>query len=199
MERGIRRRGLLAVDIDREAYMAQQSDAGRLRGGGGGAGPIAAPEITVRLGGALLALAVATAHVADQGGVTAFTTPDWRGWAYRLIEVGGVLTALALSWPRLAKLGWAAGVLLGLAPFLGYIASRTVGVPGDPGDVGNWGDWVGTLALVVEAGLVTVSVGMVWAFWRRSSPVAVPATADAELNGVGLSHGGEALRPGTVR
>jgi hypothetical protein len=87
-----------------EAFMAQQSDAGRL--GGEAAGPIAAPEM-VRLGGALLALAVATAHVADQGGVTAFTTPDWRGWAYRLIEVGGVLTALALSWPRAATLGWA--------------------------------------------------------------------------------------------
>jgi hypothetical protein len=49
----------------------------------------------VRLVGALLALAVAAVHVADQGGVTAFNSPDWIGWGYRMIEVGGVLTALA--------------------------------------------------------------------------------------------------------
>jgi hypothetical protein len=33
-----------------------------------------APEISVRIVGALLALAVAAVHVADQGGVTAFTS-----------------------------------------------------------------------------------------------------------------------------
>jgi hypothetical protein len=38
-----------------------------------------------------------------------------------------------------------------------------VGVPGDPADIGNWGDWVGTLALIIEAGLITVSSGMLWA------------------------------------
>jgi hypothetical protein len=121
------------------------------------------PPVTVRVVGAVLALAVATAHVADQGGVTAFTFPDWLGWSYRLIEVGGGLVALMLMWPRSARLGWAAGVLLGAGPFVGYIASRTVGVPGDPADIGNWGDWVGTLALIIEAGLITVSSGMLWA------------------------------------
>jgi hypothetical protein len=66
-------------------------------------------------------------------------------------------------WPRSARLGWAAGVLLGVGPFIGYIASRTVGVPGDPADVGNWGDWVGTLSLIIEAGLIMLSIAMVTA------------------------------------
>jgi hypothetical protein len=117
-----------------------------------------------------MALAVAAVHVADQGGVTALAFPDWLGWAYRLIEVGGLLVAMTLMWPRLARLGWAAGVLLGVGPMAGYLASRTVGVPGDPADVGNWSDWVGTLSLITEAGLITVSVGMLWALWRRTSP-----------------------------
>jgi hypothetical protein len=56
----------------------------------------------------LLALAVAAAHVGDQGRVTAFTAPDWLGWAYRLIEVGGVLVAGVLPWPRSDPVGWAA-------------------------------------------------------------------------------------------
>ncbi len=139
-----------------------------------------APPMAVRLVGALLALAVAAVHVADQGGLTAFNSPDWIGWSYRLIEVGGVVTALALLLPWPAPLGrlwpgWAAGVLLGTGPFLAYIASRTVGVPGDPGDVGNWGYWVGTVSLVVEAALVVLSAGMLLGMRRSSSAVASAA------------------------
>jgi hypothetical protein len=146
-----------------------------------------APEFPVRFVGALLAVAVAAVHVADQGGITAMASPAWIGWGYRLIEAGGILTALVLLLPgtalpapvrfgqvRLgpatlgpATLGWAAGVLLGTGPFLGYIASRTVGVPGDPGDVGNWGYWVGTVSLLVEAALVLLSVSMLLAARQR--------------------------------
>jgi hypothetical protein len=132
---------------------------------GGGAGTIIVPGIAVRLAGAMLALAVAAVHVADQGGVTTLTSPHWIGWGYRLIEMGGALTALALLVPRPAWLGpawagWAAGVLLGAGPFVAYILSRTVGVPGDPGDVGNWGYWMGTVSLLVEVALVALSASM---------------------------------------
>ncbi len=131
-------------------------------------------EAGVRLVGALLALAVAAVHIADQGGISAFNSPSWIGWGYRLIEVGGALTALTLllpgpRWLRPAWLGWAAGVLLGTGPFVAYIASRTVGVPGDPGDVGNWGYWVGTVSLFIEAALVMLSVSMLLAVRQRRS------------------------------
>jgi hypothetical protein len=160
--------------------MSQQSIAGTtLRGKArDGAGRITVPGYAVRFAGALLALAVTTVHVADQGGVTAFNSPGWIGWSYRVIEVGGVLTALVLLLPRPPRLrpawlwpawaGWAAGVLLGVGPFVAYVASRTVGVPGDPGDVGNWGYWVGTVSLLVEAALVTVSVSMLLALRQRT-------------------------------
>jgi hypothetical protein len=147
----------------------------------------AVPDIAVRLVGALLALAIAAAHVADQGSLTALSSPNWIGWGYRLIEAGGVLTAAALllaplarrparpaspAWPALARLGWAASALLGTGPFLAYIASRTVGMPGDPRDVGNWGYWVGTVSLLVEAALVALSVCMLLAlrYAGRQSP-----------------------------
>lgn len=134
--------------------------------------PGAVPEFAVRFVGALLAVTVAAVHVADQGGITALADPAWIGWGYRLIEVGGVLTALILLLPRRAWLapawlGWAAGALLGAAPFLGYVTSRTVGVPGDSGDIGNWGYWVGTVSLLVEATLVMLSVSMLLAMRRR--------------------------------
>jgi hypothetical protein len=124
-------------------------------------------EVAVRMTGAMLALAIAAVHVADQGGVTALNSPHWIGWSYRVIEVGGVLTALVLVLPSPARFtawaGWAAGVLLGTGPFVAYILSRTVGLPGDPGDVGNWGYWVGTVSLFVEVALIALSVSMLLA------------------------------------
>jgi hypothetical protein len=133
-------------------------------------GRVALPDLVVRLAGALLALAISAVHIADQGSVPALVTPHWIGWGYRAVEVGGVATALALLLPwgillrgpavrsAAARLGWAAAILLGAGPFIGYVASRSVGVPGDPGDVGNWGYWVGTVALFAEAALITLSV-----------------------------------------
>ncbi len=144
------------------------------------------PDMAVRLSGALLALAISTVHVADQGGITAMASPTWIGWSYRFVEVGGVLTALMLLIPwqtllsrsaRLSRspwlnwsagLGWAAGVLLGLGPFVAYITSRSVGLPGDPGDVGNWGYWVGTVSLFVEAALIVLSLTVLLAIWQSS-------------------------------
>jgi hypothetical protein len=153
--------------------MAQGTMTGRIRPGGESASLSAAPEIAVRMVGALLALAIAAVHIADQGGITSLSSPDWIGWSYRLIEVGAVLTALALivPWPRRLGLatstGWAAGLLLGIGPFVAYIASRTVGLPGDHGDIGNWGYWVGTVSLAVEAALIVLSAGMLLALLQR--------------------------------
>ena len=88
-----------------------------------------------------------------------------------------MLTALAMVLPWPAGLGrpwlrWAAAVLLGAGPFIAYVASRTVGMPGDPGDVGNWGDWVGTVSLFVEAALVLLSASMLLAL--RHTTVTLP-------------------------
>lgn len=124
------------------------------------------PDLCLRLVGALLALAVAGVHVADQGGITAFTDPDWKGWAYRFIEFGGVLTALALLPRATSWLGWRAAMLLGAGPFVAYLLSRTVGIPGSSDDIGNWGDWVGTVSLVVEAALVILAVGVLLPTWH---------------------------------
>jgi hypothetical protein len=152
-----------------EQQMTHTNVLDRVRGDATRAEPSLSPIMT-RLLGVFLALAVTTAHVADQGGVTAFAFPDWLGWAYRLIEVGGLLVALSLLWRGSARLGWLAGVLVGAGPLVGYLASRTVGVPSDPADVGNWSDWLGTLSLIIEAALITVSIALLWAGRRHPAP-----------------------------
>jgi hypothetical protein len=82
---------------------------------------------------------------------------------------GGVLTAVLLLLPWSGRLGWAAGALAGLGPFLGYLATRSVGLPGDPGDVGDWGYWVGTVSLIIEAALIVLCVAALIASRRRSA------------------------------
>jgi hypothetical protein len=147
--------------------MARSTMPGQGRLGVGIDRPAVAPAYAIHVVAALLALGIAAVHVADQGGVAAFTDPDWIGWSYRIIEAGGVATALVLLLPRPAWPDWAAGALLGAAPFAGYLASRTVGVPGDSGDVGNWGDWVGTVSLFLEAALLVLSISMLAAGRRH--------------------------------
>jgi len=127
----------------------------------------AMPEVSVRSVGALLALAVAAAHVAAQGGLTSLATPAWIGWGYRLIEIGGVLTALAVLLPWSAWIGWVAGALFGAAPFLGYVVSRAARVRAGHGAPGAAGYWTGTASLVIEAALVVLSLGMLVALRHR--------------------------------
>ena len=154
----------------------------------------------MRLVSALLALAVSAVHVADQGGITALNSPAWMGWTFRIIEVAGVLTAVVLLLPWSSWLGWAAAVLLGAGPFLGYMASRSVGVPGDHTDVGNWGYWLGTVSLIVEAALVILSAGMLlairgalirqllprWTPWGPGAPG--PGTGPTAARTPGMTH-----------
>ena len=128
-------------------------------------------DFGVRAVAAILALTIATLHVADQGGIATLADGNWIGWGYRAIEVGGVLTALLMLVPQRflpgpAWLRWAPAVLLGIGPFIGYLATRTTGIPGDYADVGNWADWVGTAALLAEAALITLSVSVVRALRR---------------------------------
>ncbi len=152
----------------------------RVPGAGSGRGYArveAMPEVSVRSVGALLALAVAAVHVAAQGGVTSLVTPAWIGWGYRLIEIGGVLTALAVLLPWPAWTGWVAGALLGTAPFLGYVVSRAARVRAGHGAPGPAGYWAGTASLVIEAALVVLSLGMLVALRHH------PATAGTDGRG----------------
>jgi hypothetical protein len=47
---------------------------------------------------------------------------------------------------------------LGAGPFVGFILTRTTGLPHDSGDKGNWNDPLGITALVVEGTLILVGL-----------------------------------------
>ena len=77
-------------------------------------------------------------------------------------------SAVTLLVPWSAWVGWAAALLLGAGPFIAYVVSRSIGLPGDHGDVGNWGYWVGTVSLAVEAALIVLGITMLVACRQRS-------------------------------
>jgi hypothetical protein len=108
---------------------------------------------------AALAIAVAAVHIADQGGLTALAAPPaWLGWGYRLLEVGGVAVAIGLLSRIAQRFSWWCALLVGIGPFVGYVLSRTVGLPGDSEDKGNWTEPLGIASLIIEALLIVVAV-----------------------------------------
>jgi hypothetical protein len=86
--------------------------------------------------GAGLLIAIAIIHLQDQGGLLGGVSPTWLKYGYYLIEIGSLVSALLVI--RGKAIGWVFGLASSIGPFVGYILSRSIGVPGDPGDVGNW-------------------------------------------------------------
>lgn len=107
--------------------------------------------------GALLCLAVAAIHVADQGGIPGSKEPFYVGVGYHALEIAAVVAALLLL-TRAASLGWLLAVGVSLGPIVGYVLSRGPGLPHYRDDVGNWSEPLGVASLVVEAALLGLAL-----------------------------------------
>lgn len=112
---------------------------------------------------AVLAVGVSYVHVLDQGGLTMLKDPAYLGWGYRLLELGGVVAAVMVLARRREGLLLAAGVAL--APLVGLVVSRSVGLPNATDDIGNWTEPLQLYAVGVELALL---IGTAWAM-RRSA------------------------------
>jgi hypothetical protein len=112
---------------------------------------------------AALCLTVGLVHVQDQGGFLGDVTPQWIKWGYYSVEVGAAITIPLIIRQKTA--GWLLAALVSIGPFVSYILSRSVGLPGDSGDVGNWGYKLGIVSLVAEGSLFLLSA---FALWRAA-------------------------------
>lgn len=77
--------------------------------------------------------------------------------------IGAIVASLALaailtrsSDPRV----WAAAGGLAAAIMLGYVLSRTTGLPGATQDIGSWSEPLGIASLFVEGALVCLTAGV---------------------------------------
>jgi len=78
-------------------------------------------------------------------------------WLYvGLIAAGMPVITMLMRWRSSSV--WVATAALAAGCFVGYIVSRSDGLPGDPGDAGNWLNSLGMASLLIEALLIALSI-----------------------------------------
>lgn len=130
-----------------------------------GSAPVAPiSETMARLLGASAVLGIGVIHILDAVGT--YQSTRWIFWAYMALIAAAVPVALLLLHSA-SPLVWFAATGLAAGPFVGYLWSRAIGLPGDAPDIGNWLCTLGMEALFVESSLLALSATRL-GIWRRS-------------------------------
>lgn len=124
--------------------------------------------------GALLCAFVAVIHVIDQGGPTALRSPAYVGYLYYALEIAGTVAVLLLLSRRLVQLGWVVALGVAVGPLVGYIVTRSIGLPHYTGDIGNWTEPLGLASLAVEGLLLICALAALAATIRARRQVRSP-------------------------
>jgi hypothetical protein len=122
---------------------------------------------TLRGVGFIGLLGVALIHLLDVIGKISDT--PYIGVMYILLMIGSVLLAFALLHTGRPVAWMAAATLAGLT-LIGFILSRTTGLPGSSDDVGNWKEGLGLASMFVETGVILVSGYALWLARRERRP-----------------------------
>jgi len=120
-------------------------------------------EGAARLLGVAAVLAIGLIHILDA--VSTYHGTRWIFWSYMAVVVASVPVALLLLHAP-SPLAWVAAAAVAAGPFVSYLWSRTIGLPGDAPDVGNWLCTLGMAALFVETSLLALGLTRLWV-WRR--------------------------------
>lgn len=110
----------------------------------------------VRALGAVGLCGVALIHLLDLPGKLSET--PYMFFMYLGLIVSSVALAGALLWSGDARI-WKASAGLTTAVIVGYVLSRTTGLPSATDDIGNWGEPLGIASLFVEGCLLALSSG----------------------------------------
>jgi hypothetical protein len=102
-------------------------------------------------------LGVALVHFLDLFGK--FRETPYLGGAYVALIVACLVVAFALA-QRGSAIAWSATAVVAVLPFLGYVISRTAGLPAATDDIGNWMEPLGLASLFVEGLVALVGVYM---------------------------------------
>lgn len=112
-------------------------------------------------------LGIALIHLLDA--IPTFAELPYKGWLYVGLIVSSIgLAAMLVRGPSRGV--WTATAGLVAAAMLGYVYSRTVGLPQAPDDVGNWSEPLGVAALFVEGSVLAVAGYALAGFAPRRAP-----------------------------
>jgi hypothetical protein len=99
----------------------------------------------------------------------AFAAIDYLGVLF-IIAIVAALGLAALMTRMSDEVIWAATGLLPALLLIGFVLSRTSGLPGFTDDVGDWSERLGLLSLVVEGLLVCLSATVLMSHETRLAP-----------------------------
>ena len=99
-------------------------------------------------------LGIGLIHLIDSIGK--YSETRYLFWMYIALIVGTLVVAGALL-HRESRAAWAAAGLLAGSTLVGYVLSRTTGLPSANGDVGNWTEPIGLASMFVEGCLVALA------------------------------------------
>ena len=149
-------------------------------------------EIHTSIRGAVddaISRAAVTAALVGMALIHMFQLPEtfheigYLGALFIVVIAASVLLAAVLARTSDDRAWGAAGALAGLV-LLGYIISRSVGLPGFTDDVGDWSERAGLASMVVESLVVLLAAGKLAPRWlpalgARRSSAAAGASASA--------------------
>ena len=107
--------------------------------------------------GISLILATGLIHAIDAR--ESFEDAVYKGWLFYANGVGALIAAYGIYQGK-RDWGWNLGLLIAAGSFIGYVASRTVGLPQIPAEPDAWLEPLGVASLIAEGLFVAVFVGM---------------------------------------
>ncbi len=107
-------------------------------------------------------LAMGAIHFIDTA--DAFKEMPYKGILFALNGLGALVAAVGI-WLGARSWGWGLGLLIAVGSIVGYIASRTIGLPGIPAEPDAWLEPLGVASLIAEGLFVALAV---WALSRRN-------------------------------
>ncbi|QEC48487.1 hypothetical protein FSW04_13535 [Baekduia soli] len=126
--------------------------------------PLDVAETAARAAGAVGVAGIGLIHLLDA--IDTFHDTRYVFWLYVALMAGCIAATAALLGVASRRV-WAAVGVLALAPLVGYVLSRTTGLPGADDDIGNWGDPLGLASLWVEG--LTLGLALTRGMARRGA------------------------------
>jgi len=112
---------------------------------------------------------IALIHLLDSIGK--FQETPYMGWMYGGLMLSCLAVAAALVRAN-SREAWLAAIALPATAIVGFVLTRTVGLPQATEDIGNWSEPLGLAALFVEGAVIAVAGYALVALRPVSAPAA---------------------------
>jgi hypothetical protein len=115
----------------------------------------AARDMAARATVAVGLLGVGLIHLIDS--IDKYSETRYQFWMFVALIAGSITVAGALLFAR-TRLAMPAAIALTASALLGYVLSRTTGLPNATGDIGNWKEPIGLANVFVEGAILLVAI-----------------------------------------